>query len=441
MRVRFVDRPDLLRRSMVLAQEETVASQSSASVAQQQFTSPVEGRARGRSGWRRALVALIAGAIALLPMAPAVLAAQTLSITTPYPSITVAPGAKVSIDLTIKTTDPANVALSTGGVPSGWQATLHGGGFIISAVQTEIQPALAGQESSPPTGLARLDVEVPASASNGSNKLTVRASTGGLTDTLTVEVIVSSTAAGNVTLTTDIPDRRGPSSSNYVFNLNLRNDSSEDITFTASGAGPAGWQIDSTIAGQAQAASAVLKAGSSNGITITVRPATAAPAGDYEVNVTVDTGDQTLTETLTIEITGTFTGTLTTPDGVLSTRGTAGGTIEQQLVLENTGTAELKDVSFNFSAATGWTVTFDPPTVDSIPAGGEVTTKASIVPNPDAIAGDYLITFRGSNDQITSTTEIRVTIETSPLWLIVGFALIVIVLGGLLWVFQRYGRR
>ena len=377
----------------------------------------------------------------MLPMAPGVLAAQTLSITTPYPSITVAPGSKVSVDLTITTTDPAVVTLSTGGVPSEWQATLHGGGFIISAVQTEIPPALSNQEPGLPTGLARLDVEVPASAANGSTKLTVRAATGGLTETLTVEIIVSSTAAGNLTLTTDIPDRRGPSSSNYVFNLNLRNDSAEDVTFTATGTGPAGWQVDSTIAGQAQAASAVLKAGSSNGITITVRPSTTTAAGNYEVNVSVDTGDQTLTETLSIEITGTFTGSLTTPDGVLSARGTAGSAIEQQLKLENTGTAELKNVTFNFSAPTGWTVTFDPATVDSIVAGGEALTQASIVPNPDAIAGDYLITFRATNEQITSTTEIRVTIETSPLWLIVGLALIAAVLGGLWWVFQRFGRR
>ena len=37
--------------------------------------------------------------------------------------------------------------------------------------------------------------------------------------------------------------------------------------------------------------------------------------------------------------------------------------------------------------------------------------------------------------------EIRVTIETSPLWGFVGIGLIVAVLAGLWWVFRTYGRR
>ena len=57
------------------------------------------------------------GLFALLPLAPSALAAQTLSISTPYPSVTVAPGSKVSMDLTVRTTDAAQVARPSAGRP------------------------------------------------------------------------------------------------------------------------------------------------------------------------------------------------------------------------------------------------------------------------------------------------------------------------------------
>jgi len=418
-----------------------VANQSSA-WSTQQSTTQVGGRARGRgSAWRRTLAVLGAGLLALLPLAPSALAAQTLSITTSYPSVTVAPGSKVSMDLTIRTTDPAQVGLAVSGTPTGWTATLHGGGFIVNSVQTDVQPAQANTTPQGPAATARLDVTVPASAASAASRLSVTATTGGLTAVLALEIKIEANAAGELTLTTDVPDRRGPSGVNYTFNLNLTNDTSEDLTFAAEGTGPTGWQVDATLAGQAQAASAVVKAGSTSGITVTVKPAATVQAGPYTVDVKVSAGSRSVSTKLNIEITGSFTATLTTPDEVLSNRGTAGGTIDQQLVVRNSGTAELKNVTLNFTAPTGWKVTFEPTAIDSVAANGSATVVAKVVPDPDAIAGDYVVTFRAVNDQITASQDIRMTIETSPLWGIVGIALIVAVGAGLWWVFQRYGRR
>ena len=66
---------------------------------------------------------------------------------------------------------------------------------------------------------------------------------------------------------------------------------------------------------------------------------------------------------------------------------------------------------------------------------------AKVAPSANAIAGDYLVTFRANSTDANATTDIRFTIETSPLWGLVGVALIVAVGAGLWWVFQRYGRR
>lgn len=418
-----------------------MASQSSA-WSTQHSTTPFGGRARGRgSAWRRTLAVLGAGLLALLPLAPSALAAQTISITTPYPSVTVAPGSKVSMDLAIRTTDPAQVALSVSGTPADWTATVHGGGFRVNSVQTEVAPAQANTAPQGPSASARLDVSVPAKAASGTSKLSVTATTGGLTAVLAIEVKVEANAAGELTLTTDVPDRRGPSGVNYTFNLNLTNDTSEDLTFAAEGTGPAGWQVDATLAGQSQAASAVVKARQSSGITVTVKPAASVKAGPYSVDIKVTAGSRTVSTKLNIEITGSFTASLTTPNDVLSNRGTAGGTIDQQLVVRNSGTAELKKVTLNYTAPSGWKVTFEPTAIETVAANGTATVVAKVIPDSDAIAGDYVVTFRAVNDQVTASQDIRMTIETSLLWGIVAIAVLVAVAGGLWWVFQRYGRR
>ena len=60
------------------------------------------------------------------------------------------------------------------------------------------------------------------------------------------------------------------------------------------------------------------------------------------------------------------------------------------------------------------------------------------------MAGDYVITFngrRGRGRGASASAAIRFTVETSPIWAFVGIGLIVLILGGLFYVFRTYGRR
>jgi uncharacterized membrane protein len=134
--------------------------------------------------------------------------------------------------------------------------------------------------------------------------------------------------------------------------------------------------------------------------------------------------------------------TLTTPDGRLNASGTAGSQIAREITIANDGTADLLGVTPSVTAPTGWEVTFEPETVD-VPAGQTINVMSTIVPSNDAIAGDYVITYRASAAENTASADenIRVTIETSLTWALVGIALIVVVLAALGWVFARYGRR
>ena len=82
---------------------------------------------------RGALSISFALAVTLLPsLAPGTLAAQGLKLTTQFPSVTVTPGTKVSIDLAVDANEAATVGLALSGVPSTWTAALHGGGYVVN---------------------------------------------------------------------------------------------------------------------------------------------------------------------------------------------------------------------------------------------------------------------------------------------------------------------
>ena len=311
---------------------------------------------------------------------------------------------------------------------------MRGGGFTVDGVETD--------GTNTPTKVT-LAVTVPAAATEGTQRIVVRgASTSGsrASDTLPVDVRVTPNAAGDVTLTTDIPSLKGASNATFPFTLTLTNSTPEDLPFSAVATGPAGWTVTSQVGSSAQAASVVVKAGATSPVTVSVKPAADAAAGKYPIAVDVTSGTQTAHQDLEVEITGTYTLTLTTVDQRLNMSATAGGTSDLTVVVTNTGTADVEAVAMSATAPTGWTVKFDPATV-TVPAGQQVQAVAHVTPSSDAIAGDYVATFKATAPTANADADIRVTIETSLLWGLIGVGLIVLVVLGLFWTFRRFGRR
>jgi uncharacterized membrane protein len=376
----------------------------------------------GLAGWIGLAVALAA--------APVSLALNPVTLTTPYPAIEVAPGAKVSLTVSVETQDAGRVDLSLDGVPADWTVTLRGGGFLVNGVHSN------GDEATEVT----LDVSVPETATDGVQRITVEALSDGSTASLPIDITVTPNAAGEVSLTTDFPELKGSTDASFSFTLTLRNDTPDDLTFGVAANGPPGWTVDAKVTSQAQAASAIVEAGSSTSIEVTAEAPQNAAADVYPITVEASGGDTSAQAELSVEITGSYDLTLTTPDGRLSANASAGSQTDLSLVLQNDGTAEVADVSLSASTPTGWTVTFEPETV-TVPPQGEVQVTARLTPSGNAIAGDYVATFNARSDLADAEAQMRVTIETSLLWGVVGIGLIGLVLAGLWWTFRRYGRR
>lgn len=371
-------------------------------------------------------------ALAQSPSPAPVTLPTALTITTTYPSVTVDPGGEASFPLQVSAPSVQRVDLTVADVPDGFKATLKGGGAIVGSVTTSL--------TTPPD--LKLSVTVPDGAAPGSYTLTINATAPSGNVALPVQMTVADTSAGQVSMTTDFPSLRGASSATFQFNLRLRNDTSQELTFGLQGTGPDGWDIQAQPSGQAQAATAVVGAGNNQSVQVTVKPASDATAGQYPITITATGGTYTATTDLAVELTGSYALGLTSSDGRLNTQVTAGSSSTYTVVISNNGTAPLTNVKLTGTPPTGWTVTWDNDTIASIDVGGSVNQIATITPASSAIAGDYVVTISARGDQSANASiQVRTTVETSSVWGFVGLAIIVIVLAGLFLVFRRYGRR
>ncbi len=387
--------------------------------------SPGRSRLAARAALLLASLGLLAG-----PMAPLAAAAGSLTLTTPFPAIVAEPGSTASFKLTIAATTAGDVSLKTENAPSGWTARFTGGGLTIdSAYVTPGKPVDVN-----------LNVEIPADAQPGSTSLRVTA-TGDGSAILPLTIRVADAAAGDVTLTSDFPELKGPSSSTFTFNLKLANGTAAEATFSLDAQGPPGWTVTAKPSGQAQATSAVVAAGGTSTITVTAEPPSQVDAASYPVTVTVSGGGKTATSQLAVTITGAYALDVSTPNQVLSTNANAGTRTDLALTLTNSGTAPITQVTPSASAPTKWTVAFDPPTIDTILPGESATVTAQITPTSDAITGDYNVAITAKGTEASGNVTIRVKVETPAFWWIAGVALIAAVFAGLYWVFRTYGRR
>jgi uncharacterized membrane protein len=351
-----------------------------------------------------------------------------------YPAVTLRPGETSTINLKLQNYDlpPERLSLSVSSVPSGWTATLMGGG----------QPVAAAMPATNSNVALELRLDVPKNAAVGTETLTVTATGGSTTASLPIAVTLAKDLPAKLSLTPQLPDLRGNLKSSFEYQLAIKNDSGKKLTASLSAQTPPNFDSSFTEGYGSQELNAVpIDAGQSKTVKLKVTPPNTAAAGSYKVVARVAAEDAAATADLTMDITGQPRLDVSGREGLVSTRASAGKETTVPVVITNTGTAPADDVELSGSTPSGWKITFDPKTVDHIAPNANKEVQALITPTEKAIAGDYVTTIRASTRGESASTTFRVTVTTSTLWGIAGVGIIGVALLVMVGAVARFGRR
>jgi uncharacterized membrane protein len=363
--------------------------------------------------------------------APPVAAQAGLAITTPFPALSVQPGESATFDLTVSADEPTRADLAISGLPDGWTGSLSGGGNEVQSVFVDA--------ATPAT--VTLNLHVADDAAAGVVPITVVGRSGSTVARLELDLTVATQGGGTVSLSSDYPSLQGPVDTDFKFNLTLHNDTPGELTFALQADGPPGWTVGIQPAGQSRAASVTVSARGNQRLEVTATPNATAEAISYPINVTVTAGDRQATAQLGVVVTGSVKMSLTTPDQRLNTTANAGSASDFTLIVSNDGTTPLSGIDLAGSGPTDWDITFDPASVPQIDANSTATVTAHITPSSNAVAGDYQVHLSATSEDTNESIDVRVTVETAPIWGIVGILLVAATIGGMVLVFRRYGRR
>jgi uncharacterized membrane protein len=101
----------------------------------------------------------------------------------------------------------------------------------------------------------------------------------------------------------------------------------------------------------------------------------------------------------------------------------------------------LTNVYPDISAPSGWTVSSSPTEYTSIAAGETKLFTITVVPPANIVAGDYEVNVDVVSDQQSTTKTYRITVGTSSIIPYVGGAIVLMIVGGLVLMYRKYGRR
>jgi uncharacterized membrane protein len=357
-----------------------------------------------------------------------------LFLLTDFPAVSVRPGTTSTVNLRLQNYNlpPERFALSVGGVPNGWTATLVGGGQPIAAAM----PATNASVS------LELRLDVPKDAPVGTTNFTVAAKGSATNLELPIAVTLAKDLPAKLTVTPQLPDLRGNPKSSFEYQLSIKNDSGKKLTVALGADAPQNFDATFTEQYGSQELSAVpIDAGQSKDVKLKVRPPSTVAAGKYKVTARVVAEDANVTTDLGLEVSGQPKIDLAGREGVLSAKATAGVDTVVAIVLTNTGDAAAEDITLTGTAPTGWKVTFDPKSVDKIAPNDMKEVQATITPPEKAIAGDYVTTLRANWRGDSAQASFRVGVATSTIWGIYGVGLIGIALLVLVGAVARFGRR
>jgi uncharacterized membrane protein len=353
-----------------------------------------------------------------------------ISLYTPYTKLSVPPGETVEYSIEVKNSGTVvkNIDILVSRLLKDWNYTLKAGGYSINQVSV-----LPGEKKT-----LTLKIEVPRSVSKGNHTFNVIAKDF---DVLPLIINVSEQGTFKTEFTASQMNMQGHSKSEFMFSATIKNQTGENQVYGLIGNPPAeGWSIIFKPNGK-QATAVEVSPNSSASVSIEIKPPYTVSAGTYKIPVQASNRSTSAQIELEVVIIGNYEMQFTTPNGLLSTKLTAGKAKVIDFEVKNTGSTALKDISFKSSQPKNWDVTFSPDKINSIEAGGTEKITVTIKADDKAIPGDYVTNLTAQTKETKSTSELRISIVTPLMWGWLGIVIILATLAVIYFLFRKYGRR
>ena len=347
---------------------------------------------------------------------------------TPYTSISVPPGESIDYTIDVKnegaTVQALNLSLS--GLPRGWNATLKGGGYVIRQISV-----LPGEKKT-----VTLQVEVPMQVNRGNHSFRLVAGN----QSLTMVVHVSEQGTFKTEFTSDQANMEGHAETNFTFTTKLINRTGEKQMYSLRANPPRGWQVVFK-PNYKQATAVEVEPGQTQTVSVEITLPYQVEAGTYHIPIQAANSATSAELTLEVVVTGSYNLEVSTPSGLLSAKTTAGKDKQIEMVVQNTGTAELKDVIFQSSKPRNWEVDFSPDTISRLAAGKAAQVTATITADDHAIPGDYVTKITAHTQETSSEAALRISVKTPLIMGWVGILIIIATIALVFYLFRKYGRR
>lgn len=334
-------------------------------------------------------------------------------------------------------------------VPQGWNIAVWSRFFDYRITNMVLEPTAADPER---IQQARIRIVPPEQRPQGDYSFTLRVLSpdGAIEyDSITYNIRMREAGAadvGSVSMRTDNPALQGAPGTTIGFEVTVRNDTGEETSFNLSAQPPSGWQVtfrepfgEQRVIGAVSVAS-----GSTQRVRVDVRPPQGTPLGEYTIPVSAASDRGQASIELRADIVGRGELRLGAMQGQpLNASVTAGREGTTTLLLTNPGTDGLSDIALRADAPPNWVVDFGHPndTIASLPANNQIEVPVTITAPSDAISGDYILTVRATHPQANAAADVRVTVAQSTVWGWLGIVLVVLVVGGMIGLFLRLGRR
>jgi uncharacterized membrane protein len=358
-----------------------------------------------------------------------------------YPGVEVLPGESVSLNLLFQNKGRLEESLQVSVVDKapGWSVALKSAELTVTGL------FLSVGESRPLT----FQAEPPLEQRPGKYLFRVRAQSedGRIVQEQSLQVSVRerkelARGTAGISLAASYPVLRGSSEIFYEFSLELENKMDQDAIFDLFAQGPQGWEVNFKPAYEPRYISSFqLKAKKSAKLTVEVKPPLGSKAGEYPVNVRVSSGAVYSETTLTVVLTGTYDLSVSTASGLLSLEAMQGKPARVSIYVKNLGTAVQSHIGLVSFNPENWIVEYRPDRLDELPPGEVRQVEVLITPHNKALVGDYSVELKASGEKVAKSVELRVTVKASSLFGWIGIALIVLVIGGLAFLFRWLGRR